>query len=242
MLSVMVEWRRGIVGRVTVSAMASTALGGLIAAAVAIGAVDWLIARNADRRLTGAATTLAGELDEETREGDETFQAVLVDENQELVTSGIRLALYQGNTLVAGDPWVPYLGTQGCASLGNVGSRVRACTHEHRTFVIVAAEDRDNQVLHWLYLVAGVAAVLVGAAVGAAASVKMARWALRPLSDLTRKLEGQTLTKASPEPFADAVGVDEVDAVRQALHETLSHLQDHLSALERFAAAAPRRR
>ena len=238
MFSGTLEWRSGIVGRVTLAAMASTALGGLIAAAVAVAAVDWLIARHADRRLLGATATLAGELDEEVREQDGSLREVLADENQELVTSGIRLALYQHKTRIAGDAWVPYPGDQGCASLGRVGSRVRACARKHRAYVVVAAEDGEERVLSWFYLVAGLAAVCTGAGLGGAASVRLARWALTPLSDLTRKLEVQALDKAYPDQFRDVVGVAEVDAVRQALYETLSRLQDHLAALERFAADA----
>lgn len=234
----MVDWRRGIVGRVTIAAVASTALGGLVAAAVAIAAVDWLIARHADRRLLGATVTLAGELDEELRERDGTLSEVLADENQEIVTSGIRLALYQSQTRIAGDAWVPYPGDAGCASLGRVGSRVRACAREHDAYVIVAAEDGEERVLSWFYLVAGLAAVCVGAAIGGGASTRLARWAVRPLSELTQNLTGQALDKPQPEPFREPVGVAEVDAVRQALYETLSRLNDHLAALERFAADA----
>lgn len=238
MLSGMVDWRRGIVGRVTVAAMASTALGGLIAAAVAIAAVDWLIARHADRRLLGATATLAGELDEELREQDGTLSEVLADENQEIFTSGIRLALYHGQILIAGDAWVPYPGHTGCASLGRVGRRVRACAREHAPYVIVAAEDGEERVLSWFYLVAGLAAVCVGAAIGGGASIRLARWAVRPLSELTQSLTRQALDKPQPEPFRKPVGVAEVDAVRQALYETLSRLESHLAALERFAADA----
>lgn len=238
MLSGMVDWRRGIVGRVTLAVMASTALGGLIASAVAITAVDWLIARHADRRLLGATATLAGELDEELQEQDGTVVEVLADENQELITSGIRLALYEQQTLVAGDAWVPYPGNTGCASLGRVGRRVRACAREYESYVIVAAEDGEERVLSWFYLVAGLAAVSVGAALGGGASARLARWAVRPLSELTQKLTGQALDKPQPEPFRQPVGVAEVDAVRQALYETLSRLDSHLAGLERFAADA----
>lgn len=232
----MVDWRRGIVGRVTVTTVASAALGGLIAAAVAIAAVDWLIARHADRRLLGATVTLAGELDEELREGDGTLVEVLDDENQEIVTSGIRLALYQKETRIAGDAWVPYPGSTGCASLGRVGRRVRACAREHNDYVIVAAEDGEERVLSWFYLVAGLAALSVGAAIGGGASIRLARWAVRPLSELTRNLARQALDKPHPESFREPVGVAEVDAIRQALYETLARLRDHLAALERFAA------
>ncbi len=49
----MTDARSGLVGRVTSAAVSSAALGGLIAAVVAILAVDWLVTQPADRRLLG---------------------------------------------------------------------------------------------------------------------------------------------------------------------------------------------
>ncbi len=234
----MTDARSGLVGRVTSAAVSSAALGGLIAAVVAILAVDWLVTQHADRRLLGAAETLAGELDEEAKEQDESLQEVMEDENAEMVTSGIRLALYDGTALVAGDGWVPHVDSMPCVSRGNLTARIRACARPYGEYYIVAAEDRDDRALQWFYLIAGVAAVAVGAAVGGIASVRLARWAIRPLSELTQKLRLLTPEAPNPDALANAVGVAEVDAVQRTLHETLSRLRDHLGYLELFAAGA----
>src|SRR5690606_37744225 len=218
----MADWRGALAGRVTLASIASAALGGLMAAAVAISSVNWLVSGHADRRLLGAAATLAGELDEEAHEQDESVQEVLADENEEMVTSGIRLALYDGDLLVAGDGWAPAVTGQDCVSRKDVGGRLRACPLKYGPYVIVAAEDREDQALKWLYLIAGAAAVCVGAAAGGAASLRLARWAIRPLSDVTRRLETISPANPDPESFARRVNVREVEAVRRALYETLS--------------------
>ena len=234
----MTDPRSGLVARVTAAAVSSAALGGLIAAVVAIAAVDWLVTRHADRRLMGAAATLAGELDEEAKEQDESLQEVLDDENAEMVTSGIRLALYKNKALIAGDSWVPHVGSARCVSRGDISARVRACARRYASYRIVAAEDREDQVLQWFYLIAGAAAVSIGAAVGGVAGVRLARRAIAPLSELTRKLRLLTPEAPNPDVLSSPVGVAEVDAVRHALHETLSRLRDHVGYLERFAAGA----
>src|SRR5687768_16089146 len=89
--------RQRLSARVVVAAIASAAIGGLLTASLAIVAVDRLVARHGDQRLTGAAVTLAGELDENRAEGEhDGLTEVLNDENQEIASSGIRLAVFDG--------------------------------------------------------------------------------------------------------------------------------------------------
>src|SRR5688572_15643850 len=89
--------------RVVLSAMASGAVAGTLSAATAVIAVDHMVGKHADRRLAGAAQILAGEIDEGFEEdGWEPLGEIVADENAELVTSGVRLAVFSSGHRIAG--------------------------------------------------------------------------------------------------------------------------------------------
>jgi two-component system OmpR family sensor kinase len=218
--------RGKIARRATVAAIGSAAIGGLLASAVAILAVDWLIADHADRRLGAAASMLIGELEEERDENDgDTLADILDDENQEGITSGIRLAVFEQGILRAGDPWVPHVGAQRCVSRGELGQRVRACAERYQAFSVVAAEERDEAMLRWLYLLSGALAVVVGGGLGGISSLRLTRWAITP-------------DRPDPKQLSEASGVQEVDEIRTALADLLLRSRAHVAHVERFAADA----
>ena len=173
--------------RVILSTLASGALGGMLAAVVTVVAVDRLVENHADTRLTGAANILEGEILEGFEEDEwEPLSEVVDDENGELVTSGIRLAVFSDGHRIAGDPWVPEVAAGRCETRGAVGERVRACGRTYWDWVLVAASASDEAGLRVVYVAASLTALLLGGLVGGLASARLTRWALQPL----RNLEG----------------------------------------------------
>ena len=225
--------------RVTWVAMSSAGFGGLVAALVAIVAVDRLIADQVDQRLLAATITLAGELDEDQgSRSQEKLTDTLDDENAEIRTSGIRLSVFAGGTHLAGDASALLPLAERCATRGSVGKRVRSCAREYDSWMLVAAQASDRQSLLWLYALATVFAVALGAAGGALLSTALTRWAVAPLQALSRAL------RRSP---ADAPGLlelgreteyEEVEAIRRALLDLTGRIQVLLDQARRFAADA----
>ena len=154
--------------RVVISGAISGAIAGAIAALSAVLAVDHMIARRAEQRVAGAADVLAGELDEGFEEDQwEPLAEIVDDENGELITSGIRLAVYSGSHRIAGDRWAPLVPAGTCASEGAIGARIIACGRAYRDWVLVGAAQADERALRTIYLVAGASSLLVGALIAA---------------------------------------------------------------------------
>jgi two-component system OmpR family sensor kinase len=231
--------RHRIASRVALVTIFSAALGALAAAAVAIVTVDQLLSDQADHRLRAATLELAGELDEdEEGESEESVTETLDDENSEIAASGIRLAVFEGDLLVAGSLQVPATRPGRCETRGLVGARLRACARAHRSFVLVAAQPSDAVHLRSWYLLAAVGALILGATTGAALSVGLTRWAVGPLQRLARALrqsqpQGDKLVELGPPS-----NCDEVEAVRSALQSLMDQIQLLLDQARRFAADA----
>lgn len=225
--------------RVARVAVSSAAFGGLAAALVAIVAVDRLITDQAEVRLRAATVTLAGELDEE-RKGPwlESLREVLDDENQEIVTSGIRLAALGGGEVLAGDSAVPAVAPGRCTTELAPGGRVRACARAYRKWVLVAAQRTDEGALYGLYVLSLLGAVGLGAAAGALSSRALTRWAVGPLEALAQALRASPPSPARLLELGPASDVEEVEAVRAALAERARQIQGLLAQTERFAADA----
>jgi signal transduction histidine kinase len=225
--------------RVAVVAFMSAALGGLAASAVAIVAVDRLIADQADQRLLAATVTLAGELDEDRDEKKQESVAETVDdENGEIATSGIRLAVFDGGRLLAGDPEAFTAAPDTCETRRFPGDRVRACASRYGSWLLVASQSIDSTSLYWLYALAAGGAVALGAAVGALSSLALSRWAVGPLRALSRSLRAarpEAPGALSLDPPGD---YEEVEAIRAALRDLSSRIQLLLNQANRFAADA----
>jgi signal transduction histidine kinase len=225
---------------VAVVALTSAALGGFAASVVAILAVDRLIGEQADQRLRAATVTLAGELDEDRddRKKEESLRDTVDDENGEISTSGIRLAVFEGGALAAGDTWAFAPPPNACETRRLAGERVRACATQYESSLLVAAQPIDSAALYWLYALAAAGAIGLGAAVGALSSLGLSRWAVGPLRELS-----QTLRSSRPEAlFALTPNVrddyEEVEAVRSALRDLSARVQELLAQANRFAADA----
>ncbi|MFO7180850.1 MAG: HAMP domain-containing sensor histidine kinase [Pseudomonadota bacterium] len=222
--------------RVAWVSVTSAALGGLLAAVVAIVAVDRLIAEHVDQRLRAAVVTLAGELDED-EEGEWDLVATLDDENDEIVESGIRLAVFEDGRAVAGDAWITPPAPGECASYGDVGSRVRACARAYRSLVLVAAQASDVARLRVLYALSALGAVALGAGTGLVLGVGLTRWAVGPLERLAGALR-HARPDADPIALGPSSDCEEVEAIRSALVELMQQSRALLEQARRFAADA----
>ncbi len=120
------------------------ALGGFVAAATAIVAVDRLIAEQPSN-VCAATVTLAGELDEHRKRPlREVMGEVLDDENEEIATSGIRLAVVEQGQVVAGDQAAPTIEHGLCGTFEGANGRVRACARAYRGWSLVAAQATNE--------------------------------------------------------------------------------------------------
>jgi signal transduction histidine kinase len=233
--------RKSLARRVVLSTMAAGALGGALAALTAVLAVDQLIARNARQRLMGATDMLAGELDEGFEEGEwEPLGEIVADENGELVTSGIRLAVFSSGHRIAGDAWVPSIAAGGCETHGPLGARVLGCgrTYRERGWVLIAAARSDQHGLRVIYALAGLGSLLAGALVAALAGRRLSRWALTPLHELNTAIRGLAPGEREPSALLAASSCDEIEQIREALLDLNARVRALLDQARRFSADA----
>lgn len=184
-----------------------------------------------DQQLTNAASVLAVELVEPG--ADPLFQAA--DEARELKPTGIRVAVYEGQHLFAGDAELPSPGREGCAV---IGAFTTCGVHDGR-FLAVAA--RDTTLLRGQLnsiLLSSLLAVAVTGLLGAVFVRRIAILLVAPLSRLTLAL--QKVPEDAPETAdigADE-GVEEVDSLKRTLRATFERLGYALATSRRFAADA----
>ncbi|HEY8942622.1 MAG TPA: HAMP domain-containing sensor histidine kinase, partial [Polyangiaceae bacterium] len=225
--------------RVALVAVLCAALGGFAAALAAIAAVDRLLSEHADSRLRAATVTLAGELEEDLEDKKpEGVAEVVDDENDEIVTSGIRLAVFAGGARLAGDSWMSAPANGSCETRAVQGVRVRACAGTFQSWTLVAAQPIDERWLHWVYVLAAVGAVLLGATAGAVSSFGLSRWAVSPLQALARALRESRPDAPARLELGEPSGSREVEEIRAALRELAGRLQVLLDQAHRFAADA----
>lgn len=225
-----------ITARVTVIAVLSAASGGLLASAVAVAAVDTLIARQLDQRLLAATFTLADELDEEKKYDDAKLRETLDDENAEIASSGIVLSVFESTKPLAGDPHVAVPSSE-CESHGPLGRRVRVCARPYGSWTLIARQPSDVVFLAWMYLAAALCATGLGAAVGGLLSRPLTAWAVGSLTQLKRAIE-RSAPDAPRLPAAPSVDSSEVLAVRVALERQMQRSYQLLQQARRFASNA----
>ncbi len=225
--------------RVVLASTLSGAVAALLAAGTVVAVVDRVLTAHGNQRLAGAADVLAGELDEGFIEGDwEPIGEIVADENEELASSGVGLAVYSGTHRIAGHPWVPPVPPGTCALRGPLGKRVRTCARSYQDWILVAAAAADTPRLPALYLAASVLALLVGAAIGAGTSAGLARWALRPIEELTRGLRDLDPGAGTTPRLGGASTCEEAELVREALGRLLDRVDALLDQARRFSADA----
>jgi two-component system, OmpR family, sensor kinase len=225
--------------RVVIAAIGSAAFGGAVAALVAVVAVDRLVSDHMDRGLTGAALRLSDELEEDEREGDpEGLEETVRDENEEIAASGIRFAVYQDGALLAGDATVPAVASEQCATLGPERARVRVCGARYKAWSLYAATKSDGGTLRLIYALGGLGALVLGGFTGALVGVRLARWALTPLTELGSALRHMADHAADGQALALRSSCEEVQEIASAIDELLLRIRALLGQAQRFAAHA----
>lgn len=184
-----------------------------------------------EQQLTNAAAVLAIELIEPG--ADPLFAAA--DEARELKPTGIRLAVYKGKSLFAGDAALPIPKSEGCVEAGSF----TACGVSNERFFAIAA--RDTALLHKQLdsiLISSLVAVAITSLLGALFVQQIASMLVAPLSRLSRALE--QVPEDSPETanIGPDEGVDEVDSLRKTLRSTFARLGHAIATSRRFAADA----
>lgn len=234
------ELRTRLTGRVIATTALSAAFSAALALVVAITAIDHLITEQADTRLRGATNILADELleDRDEQGAGDSMAATLADENDELVTSGIRLAVFHQGRLVAGDAWVRPVPAGECITHGAIGSRSRGCARDFEQYVLVAAELSQDASLPWIYGSAGLLALLVGAVLAGLASVPLTRVALRPLHRLSGALRAVKPGLPVPDELGQSAQTAEVEEIRAALWALIQQQRALLEQSQAFAANA----
>lgn len=229
----------GVGTRVARVAILCAALGGFVAALIAIVAVDRLIAEQSEQRLRAATVTLAGELDEHRKRPlREVLGEVLDDENDEIVTSGIRLAVIEGGRVVAGDLEVPPIEHGLCGTFDGKNARIRACARGYRGWSLVAAQPTNELRLHVIYALSLLVSLGLGGLAGALSSRRLTRWAVGPLQALATSLRGSRPGSVHVLELGEPSDVREVEEIRAALAERAREIERLLDQASRFAADA----
>jgi signal transduction histidine kinase len=229
----------GVGERVARVAIVCAALGGFVAAATAIVAVDRLIAEQAEQRLLAATVTLAGELDEHRKRPlRDVMGEVLEDENEEILTSGIRLAVVERGRVVAGDRAVPAIEHGLCGTFDGSNGRIRACARGYRGWSLVAAQPTNELRLHVIYALSLLLSLGLGGLAGALSSRRLTRWAVGPLQALATALRGSRPGRAHVLELGQPSDVREVEEIREALANRAQEIEGLLEQTSHFAADA----
>lgn len=223
---------RKLVERVAWATCAVIACSATCVALVAGFLADRFTERRERQQLMDAANVLAVELVEPN--ADPLF--IAADEARELRPTNIRVAVYVGSRLFAGDAALPTVpGGAGCRTAGSF----TACAVSHAGYVSIAARDRVRlREQRSSVVFSSLLAVVVTSLLGALVARRIAFTLVAPLSRLSLAL-GRVPTDA---PEAADLGADEnveeVDLLRQTLHSTFARLGHALATSRRFAADA----
>ena len=216
-----------LTARVALGTALAGGLAAVLAAAASIVISDRLVLAAEDRRLRAQASIAVREIAKTPRASQ------VEDEMEEIAPEGYRLAVFQGDQLLAGHPSVTDLAAGSCASRD--ADTYRACSVGSRELRVVVSMARTPLDQTSLFLACGLA-VLVSAVVSAALGRRAAKWALAPLTRLGASLRG--LDEADPKAIAGDDRTAEVAALRAALGGLVARLGSSLDSARRFSADA----
>jgi signal transduction histidine kinase len=218
------------IARVTVLVAAA---GAAATAIVSTAIAHRLLVAGIDGRMRGAATALADEI---ATVADPAEVARDVEEDgRELRHSGLRIAVYQGGRLLAGDAAAP-VAAVGCAS--DEGDRRLCAVASGRRLVVVAEASGEVRAQIRLFAEAAALAVLLTTA---AAFLLARRLAARVMGPLTRLRDA--VARVPDHSLAGVTlgadeGWEEVDALRAVLLQLIGRLDRALVSARAFAADA----
>lgn len=217
-------------------AMLAVTLASSALTAAATGLIAYrLLLEGEDRRLRDAAVDLVEEVAGMT---DAEAGAAAQAEQKELAAFGIHIALFSGERWLGGTPGVPV--ASGCGwSPMPAESGFRACGVMAHGRLAVARENLESIPLLRLSLpLAALLAAGCAALFSLGVSRRVARWAARPLTELSAELARIEPGGPLPAPLHAPARYSEVNAVRTALVDLLTRLQEALDQSRRFAANA----
>ncbi len=219
--------------RIALAAATSATLVGLVAAGFAALLVDRLEEAAQDRRLSDVALLLQREI---VAEGGDPRKHV-EDEAIEVAPIGLRMALFESGRHTAGAAEV-VLVPEGCSSRSDVAGRWRSCAigPPERRVVATALRDGGASRSHVL-LLAVAAATLFAALVSALLSRALARWSLRPLTELGERI-AKIKDRAGDADLGPPSNTEEVEILRHTVRGLLDRLGDALERSRGFAASA----
>jgi signal transduction histidine kinase len=244
--------RASLAGRVAVASGLAAALGGIIAAVAAGVTARELVATHEDESVRAAALELADEVDEESRDADEdpesdehgdepengSLAALLAHELADVDMPGASAAIRRGSELLAGDPQLPTVASGKCEVFSEP-SLLRVCAVSFQGEVLqlgVRAEsehERDRLLRHALLV-----GLLSGALFGSVFSYFIARWALKPLTQLRDRIRIVRADKPDSSGFMKHFSHVEVEELRVALAHLIARLGEALALAQRFSAEA----
>ncbi|MCY1017892.1 sensor histidine kinase [Pyxidicoccus sp. MSG2] len=216
--------------------MLAVTLAGSALTAGATGLIAYrLLLAGEDRRLRDAAVDL---VEESARMTAAEAAAAAHDEQKELSAFGIHIALFSGNEWLGGTPGVPvHVGCDWSRLPGESG--VRLCGVPGHGRLAVAMERLESIPLLRLALpLAALIAAGCSALLSLWVSRRVARWAARPLTELSEALSRIEPGGPLPAPLHAPARYSEVNAVRTALVDLLTRLHEALDQSRRFAANA----
>lgn len=230
--------KKSIAKRTTHVVLIGSLASGLLAALLAAVALDVLIARHADRRLLAAVDTLAIELDE-GRDGKDkdSLDEVLDDENEEIATSGIRLAVFEGEDRLAGEKQPFVVGSGTCRTATSL-KPIRSCAKSYGRFTLVAAQVDDQATWRKYLAVAVLLSLFLGVVSSYILSRRLGAWAVEPLTRLSRELSLVDLSSSSGTGLGSRSHLLEVNAVQQAVETLLGRVASLLDTSRRFSRDA----
>jgi two-component system OmpR family sensor kinase len=222
---------RSLSTRVAIMTALSVVVASTSVAVISQWIADRLAHASEDRTLSDAAETFALEL---TEPASNPVTAA-ADETRELAHAAIRIAVFEGDTLIAGDPKLTLVTPGTCRDV----AVLRTCARPARNWIAVVA--RDQRLLHDQQRVlsfASALAVLLTSVLGVLAAMAIARVVTEPMDQLTQavgRVPDQDPGSAALGPPSNLV---EVDALRDTLQATFVRLGNALMQSRRFASDA----
>ncbi len=208
-------------------------LGSLLASVLAAVTLDILVANQADRRLRAATDTLEIELNEEKEVPEYSLDELLDVENHEIVTSGIRLAVYEGTLLLAGNNRAPVVEPRSCSTRKGM----RACGKPYGRWTLIAAQADERNDWRLLLLSAVGVALVFGSLFSFLLSQRAARWVSQPLVQLAKDVEALDGRSSALQHWQNS-NVLEVQAVQDSVDALLARLGTLLESSQRFSRDA----
>lgn len=224
-----------IAARAAWAAFVSAALSGAFAALVASVLADLFVLRQTDRHLVTAAQELTREIGAASPQ--ESLASIVEDEQREVTSTGIRLAVHEAGRASVGDPNVPRVAAGECAT----NARLRVCAVAvDSTRQVVAGTLRETS--SSAVAIAAIAAAAFAGCIAWGLARVLSRRAVAPLVRLQTRIAELPLDRATRASRHSLLGADEgiveIDALRRVLETLLARMHDAIERSTNFAANA----